>query len=44
MFFHAFNFDQDVTKWNANALSTDTFKYSDINLENLPKGKHWILK
>jgi hypothetical protein len=44
MFFHAFNFDQDLSKWNANALSTDTFKYSDINPENLPKGKHWILK
>ena len=44
MFFHASNFNQDLTKWNTTALSTDTFKYSEIDLDNLPKGKNWILK
>ena len=44
MFFLASKFDQDLTKWNAKNLSNDTFKFSDINPENLPKGKNWILK
>lgn len=44
MFFHAFKFDQDLTKWNAKNLSNNTFRFSDINPENLPKGQQWILR
>ena len=44
MFFEATKFNQDLTKWNAKNLSNNTFKFSNINLKNLPKGKHWILK
>lgn len=44
MFFHAFNFNQDLTKWNASNLSNNTFKFSSIDPENLPKGKNWILR
>lgn len=44
MFFKASKFNQDLTKWNAKNLSDDTFRFSDINSHNLPKGKKWILK
>jgi len=44
MFFHASNFNQDLTKWNDKNLSNDTFKFSEIDPENLPKGKQWILR
>lgn len=44
MFFNASNFNQDLTKWNAKNLSNNTFKFSEIDLENLPKGQKWILR
>ena len=43
MFFYASKFDQDLTKWNAKNLSNNTFRFSNIDSCNLPKGKHWIL-
>lgn len=44
MFFHASKFNQNLTKWNAKNLSNNTFRFSNIDPENLPKGKNWILK
>ena len=44
MFFHASKFNQDLTKWDAKNLSNNTFKFSEIDLDNLPKGKQWILR
>ena len=43
MFSHASKFDQDLTKWNTKNLSNNTFKFSNISLENLPFGKAWKL-
>ena len=44
MFFRASKFNQDLTKWNAENLSNNTFKFSSIDPSNLPKGKRWLLK
>ena len=44
MFFHAFNFNQDLTKWNIKNLSNDTFRFSNIEPNNLPKGQQWKIR
>ena len=44
MFFKATKFNQDLTKWDIKHLSNNTFKFSEIDLDNLPKGKHWLLR
>ena len=44
MFLEASEFNQDLTKWNTKNLSENTFRFSNIDPSNLPKGKNWILK